>query len=150
MNRILVKLMPGTVLMGVLILSAGAWSMGPPRGHDVDKILAYMAHELELTQSQQAQVNILVEENSGVGKADQQRLGEIREEMIAMRGDFDAGSAQKLADELGEITARLAYRMASTQAEIYQLLTPEQRQQMLALVEKRDERMEKRWAKHRD
>ena len=150
MNRTLSKILPGSILTGVLLLSAGAWSMGPPAGHNPDKMLAYMAQELDLSESQEAQINSIVDESRESGAEDQERLGEIRTAMKAQRTDFDAGRTQKLADELGEITARMAYRMTSTQAQIYQLLEPEQREQMLELAEHREERMQKRWQRMRD
>lgn len=150
MTNIWFKLIPGTVLMGVLLLSAGAWSMGPSPEHNVDKILSHMSHELELSGSQEMKIDALVEESKQAGAADIARLGEIREQMKVMRVDFDAGTAQRLADELGEITARMSYRMVSTHADIYQLLSPEQREELKAMSEKRDQRMEKRWARHRD
>lgn len=150
MSRTLLKLIPGTALMGILLLSAGAWSMGPPPERNVDKILSHLSDELTLSETQELQINALVDESKEAGAADLARLGEIREQMKAMRVDFDAGTAQKLADELGEITGRMSYRMVSIQADIYQLLSPEQREELTTLSEKRDQRMEKRWNRSRD
>lgn len=150
MSRTLLKLIPGTALMGILLLSAGAWSMGPPPERNIDKILSHLSDELTLSETQELQINALVDESKEAGAADLARLGEIREQMKAMRIDFDAGTAQKLADELGEITGRMSYRMVSIQADIYQLLSPEQREELTTLSEKRDQRMEKRWNRSRD
>ncbi|MEP5568925.1 MAG: Spy/CpxP family protein refolding chaperone [Halioglobus sp.] len=150
MSPTLFKLIPGTALISILLLSAGAWSMGPRPEHNVDKILAHLSDELALSSAQEQQINVLVDESKEAGAADIVRLSEIREQMKAMRNDFDAGKAQQLADELGEISGRMAYRMASTQADVYQLLSPQQRAELTALSEKRDQRMEKRWARSRD
>ena len=150
MSRTLLKLIPGTALMGILLLSAGAWSMGPPPERNVDKILSHLSDELTLSETQELQINALVDESKEAGAADLARLGEIREQMKAMRVDFDAGTTQKLADELGEITGRMSYRMVSIQADIYQLLSPEQREELTTLSEQRDQRMEKRWNRSRD
>jgi Spy/CpxP family protein refolding chaperone len=150
MNRILFKLIPGTALMGVLLLSAGAWSMGPPPEFNIDKRLSHMTDELALSDTQKQQVEALLEGGRETGAADLARLAEIRKQMKAMHADFDPGIAQKLADELGEISARMAYQMTSTHAEIYQLLSPEQREQFTAMSKQRDQRMGKRWAGRRD
>jgi Spy/CpxP family protein refolding chaperone len=63
--------------------------------------------------------------------------------MQAQRQNFNSGEAQKLADEIGEITTRMVFDATRTQAEVYQLLSEEQRQEMDALMEKRDERRAK-------
>ena len=149
MNQTLAKLMPGTALISVLLLSAGAWSMGPAPEHDMERMLSHMASELDLSNSQQTRIETLVEENGQQGAEDKQRMFEIRQQLKEMRADFDAGKAQKLADELGEIASRTAYRMSSNQAEIYALLTPEQQQQFDEMAERREKRIEKRLDKYR-
>lgn len=149
MNRLLSRLLPGTALTGVLLLSAGAWSMGPPPEHDVERMLSHLSAELDLTASQETKIEALVNEGQEQGAADRQRMADIRQQLKATRSDFDAGKAQQLADELGEIASRTAYRMASTQAEIYAQLEPEQQQQFDELAERREKRIEKRLDKYR-
>lgn len=134
----------GAALSAVLLASAGAWAASHHPGHSPERMLEHMTDTLNLTATQQSQVEILMSENRGTMESDRERMGEIRDELKAMRTDFDAGSAQSLADELGEITSRTSYAMASTQAEIYQLLTPQQREEMDEMLEKREQRMQKR------
>jgi len=109
-----------------------------------------MTGELALSDTQKQQVEALLEGGRETGSADLARLAEIRKQMKAMHADFDPGTAQNLADELGEISARMAYQMTSTHAEIYQLLSPEQREQFTAMSKQHDQRMGKRWAGRRD
>ena len=87
---------------------------------------------------------------AAVRKGEPERMMEIRQELKAMNEDFDAGKAQQLADELGAIASRMAYRMASAPAEIYALLEPEQREELAALEERRERRIEKRVKKYKD
>ena len=149
MNRLLSKILPGTALLSVLLLSAGAWSMGPAPEHDVDRMLAHMSDELDLSDGQAAAIETLASESRDQGVADRQRMFEIRQQLKAMRTNFDAGTAQQLADELGEIASRTAYRMSSTQAQIYAQLNPDQQQAFDALAERREKRIEKRVDKYR-
>jgi Spy/CpxP family protein refolding chaperone len=62
------------------------------------------------------------------------------------RGAFDAGEAQRLADEIGQITSRMVYQAASTQARIYQLLDEEQRAELGEFMEDHEPRRD-RWHK---
>ena len=149
MNKTLSKLLPGTALMGVLLLSSGAWSMGPAPEHDMGRVLEHMADELDLSESQEEKIETLMNESRDAGREDQQRLSELRTELREMRSDFDAGRAQQLADEMGEVTSRIAYRMASTHAQIYEQLDAEQREEFEAMAERREKRFEKRVAKYR-
>jgi len=49
-----------------------------------------------------------------------------------------------MADEIGEITSRMVFQAVSTHAEIYQLLTDEQKEEMDAMMEQRESRLD-RW-----
>ena len=150
MSNSMLKIIPGTVLAAVLLVSAGAWSMGPRPGFDVDRMLSHIGDELDLTETQETKIEALVAESREEGKGEPERMMEIRQELKAMNEDFDAGKAQQLADELGAIASRMAYRMASTHAEIYALLEPEQREELAALEERRERRIEKRVKKYKD
>jgi Spy/CpxP family protein refolding chaperone len=144
MNTLLKRVLPGTVLSGVLLLSASAWSMGHHPGHNPERMLTHMTERLDLSASQQTQIETLLRESREAAESDHRRTGEIRDELKAMRLSFDAGKAQRLADELGEVSSRMAYLMARTQADVYQLLTPAQREEMDELSAIREKRMQQR------
>ncbi|TDG14157.1 hypothetical protein E2F43_11830 [Seongchinamella unica] len=148
MNQTLSKLIPGTVLMGVLLLSVSAWSMGQSHERDMDRMLSHMTEALNLSEGQQAGIETLLNEVREEGGAERERMNEIRGQLKAMRTDFNAGEAQQLADELGVITSRMAYRMASAQAQVYQQLEPAQQEHFEVLAERREQRSEKRREKH--
>lgn len=149
MNRTLTRILPVAVLGGALLASGAAFSQAHRQPFDGERMLAHMTEQLDLSESQSRAIGEILENGKAQAEADIKRLGEIRQALEGQAADFDAGRTQKLADELGEISARMAYRMTSKHAEIYQLLSPEQRGQMEALRERRREHRDKRWSKHK-
>ena len=144
MKSVIKKLSTATALSGLLLVSAGAWAGGHAGGHNPERMLQHMTEKLELDDTQQDQVEGIVSENLASVQADRERMTAIRDQLKGMRESFDADKAKRLADELGEITGRLAYDMASTQAQVYEVLTPVQREQMDAMQAAREQRMQKR------
>ena len=150
MTNSITKALMGAAMAGLalLSLSAGSWAMSHGGGmdHDPAKMLAHMSERLDLTQEQQDQIKEVMASSRTQSTADRERMKVLREEMRAQRDNFDAGQAQKLADEIGEITSRMVFEATSTHAGIYQLLTDEQKAEMDAMMEKRHERRGK-WRK---
>ncbi len=135
--------------LGVLVsLSAATWSMGHRGGmdHDPSRMLNHMAERLELSDSQREQVESIMDSGREQSAADRARLEELREQLKAMRDDFDAGKAQQYADEIGEITSRMVYRFSSSFAEVYRLLDDDQRAELEQFEQERDQRRG-RWHK---
>lgn len=150
MKRVLLRVAPATLLSAVLLASA-AWSMGPhPREFDHERLLDRMTEHLELSEAQVQQVRAVLEEDGAQMQADRSRMQEIRDALQSQRGSFDAGAAQVLAQELGEITARMAYSATSKHARVYQLLDEDQREEMAAMRARRGERMERHWSRKLD
>ena len=150
MKKFLLRALPATALSALLLASA-AWSMGP-HGRDIDhdRMLARMSEHLQLTESQENEIQGILNENSQQMDTDRARLQEIRDAMRLQRESFDAGTTQSLADELGEITARMAYTATSKHARVYQVLDEEQRAEMLEIRAKREARMQKRFSRKQD
>ncbi len=148
MKSLLAKVLPTTVLCSALLLSGAAWSMDHRGGgdHDPARMVTHMTERLDLSESQQEEIGQLLEQSRENLSGDKKRLEELRGQLQAQRKDFDSGAAQKQADEIGEMTGRIAYEMASTQASIYQLLNEEQREEFDEFSEKREERRGK-WQK---
>jgi len=144
MKSVIKKLSTATALSGLLLVSAGTWAGGHAGGHNPERMLQHMTEKLELDDTQQDQVESILSENLTAAQADRERMTVIRDQLKGMRESFDADRAKRLADELGEITSRLAYDMASTQAQLYEVLTPGQREQMDAMQAVREQRMQKR------
>lgn len=124
--------------------SLASWSMGDGERRDPEQILERMTQRLALTEIQRDAVRTIVIEDAQQFRKDRERLFELRQSLRETRVDFDAGEAQRMADEIGELSSRLSFAHASIQARIYLLLTPEQRQEFDALLERREQRRE-RW-----
>ena len=146
MNRSLKKILLGTGFAAVSLatLSSASWSMNHGSsmgmGHDSGRMLAHMAEQLELTAEQQQEVESLLTHAQESTAADRERLRTLRAGLRQQGPDFDAGKVQATADEIGQITGRLVYQAASTQAKVQAVLTPEQREEMAGLIEKRSDR----------
>lgn len=133
----------GAVVVTLCVV-ASSWSMSGDKGHgpDPERKVARMTSKLDLTMEQQSAVRSLLDVSVAEGKADAEQLKTLHHSLHAQRAAFDADSTQQIAGELGEVTGRMAYRRASTQAQIYQLLNAQQQTQMDGMTQKR------RWRQH--
>ena len=147
MNKSFSKALFGAFVAGaaLLSLSVASWSMGHGGGMDFDpgRMVAHMSDRLDLTEEQESRVKQLTTEAREKSVVDRKRIAELREQLKGQRDNFDAGKAQMAADEIGEITSRMVFQIASTHAEIYQLLTDEQKEEMDAMMEQRESRLDK-------
>jgi protein CpxP len=145
MNRKFGKWLLGASLGTALLASTLGWAQ-PPGGmdHDPQRMMAHLTSKLDLSEEQQTQVKQLMGESRKALATDSKRMQALREEMKAQAASFNAGSAQKIADEIGEITGRMVFQATKTHAEIYQLLNDQQRQELDELMAKREERRDKR------
>jgi len=144
MQRTFSRTLYGTVAAtaSTLFLAAGTWSM-PPVGNaskDPQRVVAYMTERLDLDAQQRESVQAVIAESIAQSDDERTRLRNLRAELRAMSAGFDADEARRLADEIGAITARLAYSMADTRAQISGLLTDEQRRELEAVVTRRENR----------
>ncbi len=144
MNRTIARILPTAVLGTALLASAAAFPMGPRHPGDSERMLAHMTEQLDLSEAQAEQVGQVLSSDRAQAQADRRRMQEIREALEAQAGDFNAGEVQKLADELGEITSRMAFQMTSKRAEVYTILTPEQREELAEFRQQRGDRRGKR------
>lgn len=140
------------VVLGALLAAPLAWSFGAggPPHLDPEQMLGRLSEELQLDDEQQSQVRSIMAQNSEQARADRERLQELRQALEQQRANFNAGEAQKLADELGEISARMAYNITSKQAQVYAVLTEEQRAEFERLHAERASRAQRRFGKKPD
>ena len=150
MTHSITRALLGAAMAGLalLSLSAGSWAMnhGADMDHDPARMIAHMTERLDLTEEQQGQIKEIMASSRTQSGADRERMKVLRQQMRAQRDNFDAGEAQNIADEIGEITSRMVFQATSTHARVYQLLTDEQKAEMDAMMEKRQERRGK-WHK---
>ena len=136
----------GGALATAAVMSMAAWSMGPSHGMGGDpaRMISHLSDRLDLSGEQQTEVESLVEVAKQGSATDRARMKELRVEMMAMKGDFDAGKAQAIADEIGQLTGRMVYQASETFAQVYQVLNAEQRTQLDSMMAKHGERRS-RW-----
>jgi Spy/CpxP family protein refolding chaperone len=103
---------------------------GPPGIENLDH-LDMLADQIGLTEEQGTEITEIVNNAQLASAVDRERIHQIKDELRAMADNFDASQAQILADELGEISARLAYSGTESHAAIRQVFTEEQ----LAMLE---------------
>ncbi|MEM6579737.1 MAG: Spy/CpxP family protein refolding chaperone [Pseudomonadota bacterium] len=127
-------------LASAVTVSAAAWS-GPQSKHgDPMRMFGYISERLDLSAEQQTEVGALMSVARQERGEDQIRLKELRSELMAMKGNFDEGRAQTIADEIGQITGRMVYQMSSTFAQVYEVLDADQRAELDSMLAKRSER----------
>ena len=137
----------GVACLALLSLSAATWSMGPGGGgmyHDPARMIAHMSDKLNLSEEQQSQVEEIMGASRAKGAEDRKRMQELRTQMHAQQANFNAGEAQKIADEIGEITGRMVFQASSSAAQVNVLLTDDQKAQMQEMMKQRGERRGKR------
>jgi hypothetical protein len=103
-------------------------------------MIAHLSDRLDLSAEQQTEVDSLVLAAKQGSDADRARMKELRSQMLAMKGDFDPGTAQVVADEIGQLTGRMVYRASETFARVYQVLNAEQRTELDGMMAKHGER----------
>lgn len=103
--------------------------------------LDFLADQIGLSEEQGMEITRIVNEAQLASAVDRERMQQIKDELKQMVDDFDASQAQVLADELGEISSRLAYTAAESHAAVRQVFSDEQ---ILMLEELRAEREESR------
>jgi Spy/CpxP family protein refolding chaperone len=137
--------------LATLFVAAASWSLpnGDDSRHDPQHRITHLAKMLELTEEQEASVQSLLTTSFEESEVDKERLHVLKEQLLDQPDTFDAGAAQTAADEIGQITGRMVYRMASNYAAIYQLLDDEQKVEMKEMAESLGKRGEKRRGHHR-
>jgi Spy/CpxP family protein refolding chaperone len=110
---------------GLSLAQPGNGHKGPPGLDNLDH-LDMLADEIGLTEEQGTQITDIVNAAQLESAVDRERMQQIKDELRAMADSFDASQAQILADELGEISARLAYNGAERHAAIRQVFSEEQ------------------------
>ncbi len=122
-----------TFLFTALVTLAGAtYAMGPwagdrfggPEGGWVK--LRHLVHALSLSEEQERQIADIFHDARDSTLSDRHRMKELYAQLQQQRSAFDAGKAQAIADEIGQITARTVYALASAQAQVYATLDEQQ------------------------
>jgi Spy/CpxP family protein refolding chaperone len=97
------------------------------------ELLDVMADNLDITESQEAEIDSLISKARLENAVDRERISQLRErlyDLSAGPGDFDEGAAESHADELSQIVSRMAVSGSRLRWQVRQVLTEEQREQL--------------------
>ena len=129
----------GAALMGAAAMSLAAGYLPPTHGMNADpgRMMEHLSQKLDLTPEQTTSINQLLVSSREANAADHERMRELRTQMMDMRGDFDDAKAREIADEIGQITGRMAYQASATWSQVYQQLDAPQREQLDSMMAQR-------------
>jgi len=138
-NRLLVT----TVLFVAGCAGTFAQRGGPPEGMGgmgAGHMPGRMFRNLDLTEQQRADIKKIMETERSIMQPVHQQLRENREALQAATkdGQFNEGEVTKLADKQGDLMAQMIVSRERVQAQIWQILTPEQREKLGQWREKGD------------
>jgi protein CpxP len=134
-------------------LTASVHAQGPRRGfgHHSGWMLKHMSKELDLTEAQQTQIkNILEGERARTKPLMQQiRLNEQAQDQQNQKtgGSFDDLQVRAFANNQAQIVRDLIIERQRTKSQIYSVLTPDQRQKALQLIQQHEQRRQERLQK---
>ncbi len=106
-------------------------------------MLGYYVHKLDLTDAQQAQVKaIMAKEKPALQPLMlQMAQGHSQLRNLVMSGSFDEAKARELASQQTPVLTELAVQYARIGSEMVQVLTPEQKTKLTALISQHEQRM---------
>jgi len=140
------------ILMAVaagLATSAFAQHAGRGFGRHNGWMLKHMTKQLNLTEAQQTQIKgIMAGEKTRIKPLMQQLRQNEQAENANINGTFDENQARAFAGKQAQLTADLIVEKERMRSQVYAVLTPEQRQKALQLMQERQQRRQERMKKH--
>jgi len=135
------------VVAALLVIGwAGVFAQGPgPRhGFGGGQFLGGMAKHLNLTDEQKAEIRKILEAERELMKPVHEQLRENRQALneVTKDGQFNEAQVTKLAEQQGDLVAQTIVSRERVQAQIWQLLTPEQREKASQVRERTKDRMQ--------
>jgi Spy/CpxP family protein refolding chaperone len=132
-----------------LATSAFAERSGMGFGRNNGFMLRHMAKQLNLTAAQQTQIKgIMAEEKTKIRPMMQQLRQNQQAENANVNGSFDENQARAFAGKQAQLMTDLIVEKERTRSQVYALLTPEQRQKALQLMQERQQHRQERMKKH--
>lgn len=133
----------------ILALAAGltgtVLARGPGTGKGFGRhgggMLNHMVKELNLTDAQQAQVKTIMQsEKTKIQPLMQQMRQNEQAENASITGAFDENQARAFAAKQTQLMSDMIVEKERTKSQIYAVLTPEQRQKALQLLQEHEQR----------
>jgi periplasmic protein CpxP/Spy len=110
--------------------------------------LEKMTRELNLTEAQQSQIrNILADERTRTRPLQEKLRQNAMAENMKIDGNFDDTQVRAFANNQAQIMRDLIIEKQRTKSQIYSVLTPDQRQKSLQLIQQHEQRRQERLQK---
>lgn len=139
------KLSTAALAVALLATAAVAQDGGPrgPRGEGFGGP-GMGLHGLDLTDAQRAQVKQIMAAEKPTLKPLMQQEMQNHQQMTALvrSGSFEEAKAQAIAAQEAQIHTQIAVERAKIEAQVYQLLTPDQKTKLAERQAKRTQRMQ--------
>jgi Spy/CpxP family protein refolding chaperone len=106
-------------------------------------MLGYYVHKLDLTDAQQAQVKAIVAKEKPALQPLMLQMAQGHSQLrdLVMSGSFDEAKVRELASQQTPVLTELAVQYARIGSEMMQVLTPEQKTKLTALISQHEQRM---------
>jgi Spy/CpxP family protein refolding chaperone len=134
-------------------LATSVFAQGPGHGfgHKHGGMLRHMTKQLNLTEAQQTQIKTIMADSRTRTKPLMQQLRQNRQAADTnMNGTFDEAQARIFANKQSQIMSNLIVERQRTKSQIYSVLTPDQRQKALQLMQQHEQRRQERLQKKSD
>ncbi len=113
---------------------AGAFGQrgGPPEGFGGGRMPGRMFRNLDLTDQQRTEIKKIMEAERSIMQPVHEQLRENREALktATKDGQFNEAEVTKLAEKQGDLMAQVIVSRERVQSQIWQILTPEQREKL--------------------
>jgi periplasmic protein CpxP/Spy len=132
-------------VVGIAQSSENNSGRGGPGGHH-HSFMGYLVEELQLTDSQQAQVKSMWQAEKATSRPLMQQLEASRKQMLELtaHGNFDQAKVTALANQNAPIMAQLMVQKEKLMSQVYnQVLTPEQRTKMDTMRAQHEEHIDR-------
>lgn len=140
-----------TILMALaagLAATASAQHRGMGFGRNNGWMLKHMTKQLNLTDAQQTQIKgIMADEKTKIKPMMQQLRQNQQGEDANVNGSFDENQARTFASKQAQLMTDLIVEKERMRSQVYAVLTPEQRQKALQLMQERQQHRQERMSK---
>ena len=131
-----------------LATTAFAQRRGMGFGRNNGWMLKHMTKQLNLTEAQQTQIKgIMVGEKTRIKPMMQQLRQNQQAEDANVNGSFDENQARAFANKQAQLMTDLIVEKERMRSQVYAVLTPEQRQKALQLMQERQQHRQERMSK---
>jgi protein CpxP len=112
-----------------------------------ERMLQHMTEYLNLTDAQQSQIKELMAKQKPAMQPLFQQMAQSHQQMLQLvtSGNFDESKARDIASQQAQTVTAMEVQKASLEAQIYQLLTPDQKTKAMQFISQQQQR----WQQHR-